>query len=201
LAEEILAGTDPEAALPELAELGASRRRAPHVRLAALFAAARVQAARALPLPATAAAALEDPLLLDAALQLGLARRFASLVAESASIELRRWVARRLALAGERGTHVHGLWLRAGDDPVGAASLAADDFLGSLLHRSASDPLVGIWCRSLLRCARGSWEFFVAFAAELKRRDPAGAATLADWLLLSLGLEATRAAALLRESA
>jgi len=197
MAEEILAGPDAAQGLAELGAVAGSRRQATHLRLVALFAAARVATSLGTALPCPAA--LEDPVLLDAALQLGLARRFASLVADSASPQLWRWVARRLALAGERGTHVHGLWLQSGDDPAQAATLAVDDFLGSLLARSASDPLVALWCRSLLRYARASSEFLGAFGGELKRRDPAGAATLADWLVLTLGLEAMRVAAALRE--
>lgn len=182
-------GPEADALLAELARIAGDRRVATGARVMALLATAQVAALRGSRLPDGALAALEDPRVVETALRLrlGAALTGALGLADPAALtpQLSRLLALRLVLAGERGPHVVKLILRAGtDEDLGLAGrIAAEDFCAAIATRSLRDADVVEWCRAAIGWVDArQGAFFARFAEELRRRDAAAPARLADWL-------------------
>jgi len=186
--DAVLACADRAAGLAGLGALIDNRTLAPRLRAAALLGVVTAADLCGLPLPDAALAAVEDPLVIDAALQYRLASALTGalfgLPDGAAERRTRRLIGRRLIAAGERGPHVTRVLLDAGEFDS-AVRAALDDYFDNVAPRlERPDAVTRVFAEVALEWAeRAPDTMFTPFVRGLAMRDPAAPPRLAALLM------------------
>lgn len=181
----VLTHHDPRAALADLGGVAADDTRAPVVRLAALHATATAASLTELPLPDSVADAIQDTLLVDAALAYDLPQAvigaLRQLPVDDRGLRfVRVLVGRRLLAARSYGSHVTQVLIDGGD--LDAAARAAALHFGLLApHLSATPmPVHAAWARLAIGWMKEHERMFITLCRELNARADGSAEGLAD---------------------
>lgn len=184
LRDAVLADSDPCTALAALAQVANDESLRPRHRVEALLGVATAAALGDLPIPASALAAVEDPVVIETALRRGLAHALTGVLgrapADPGLRATRQMIGRLLLAAGQRGPHITALLIDAGDFPA-AARAAADEFISSVLPAAEHPNVTALaWAGIALGWFESHGEsVFAPLLAELNARNRDAAPALA----------------------